>query len=392
MDLFGRWATVLDELDGQARRRTFSGSGGIDFTSNDYLGYARRPPSQAVPVGPEVSPRSGRASRLLGGNHPIWEEVEDALADWHGAEAALMMTSGYVANEGLLSAIVDEGDWVASDEYNHASIVDGLRLNRPERFVYRHNDLNHLEQGLRLAVEKRRPGQERFLVTESLFSMEGDCAPLTELAELAERFGAHLVVDEAHATGCFGPGGSGLVDAAGLRQRVLATVHTGGKALGVMGAYICGCRRLKEWLTNRCRHLIYTTALPPAMGAWWLEALRRVQQDSAGRRALHAAAAHFRAELGRMGITAPGRHYIVPVFLGEDRRAMQAAARLQAGGWDMRAVRPPSVPPGTARLRVSIHADHDRQTLAAAASALAKALDFIPVNHVSGELVRSNEW
>src|SRR5262249_43276260 len=148
-------------------------------------------------------------------------------------------------------------------------IIDGLRLSKAERFVFGHQDLDQLEDGLRRAARTGSAGRQLFVVTESLFGMDGDTAPLPQLAELAQRYDAHLIVDEAHATGCFGPRGSGLVDAAGLRGEVLATVHTGGKALGVVGAYVCGSARLKELLVNRCRHLIFTTALPPAVGAWW---------------------------------------------------------------------------------------------------------------------------
>ena len=203
--------------------------------------------------------------------------------------------------------------------------------------------------------------------------MDGDRTPLVEMADLADRFGAYLIVDEAHTTGCFGPTGSGGVDELGLRGRVLATVHTGGKALGVPGAYLCGPVRLKEYLVNRCRHLIFTTAPAPALGPWWLAALRHVRTDTAGRRALHKNAAAFRAALTRAGVTAPGSDYIVPVGVGDDARAVCVADRLQVRGYDIRAVRPPTVPEGTARLRVSIHADHDAAPLEEVAAALAEA-------------------
>lgn len=373
MSLSERWSAALAELRAGGRHRELAAPAGVDFTSNDYLGYAGARGASRWFDDP-VRPRSGMASRLLRGQHPVWEEVEAALARWHGAEAALVLTSGYVANEGLLATVIEPHDWVASDRLNHASIIDGLRLARAERFICNHLDLNHLETGLRAAHQSRAPGRELFVVTESLFGMEGDLAPLPELAELAERYAAHLIVDEAHATGCFGPQGSGCVDAAGVRGRVLATVHTGGKALGAAGAYVAGSTRLKELLVNRCRHFIFTTALPPAVGGWWLEALARAARDEAGRAALHDNAAFFRAELVQRGIQAPGAHYIVPVLLGEDGRAVAAARRLQADGWDMRAIRPPTVPPGTARLRLSIHADHDRDTLRAAAAAVARVL------------------
>src|SRR5438445_5233067 len=288
MSLSGRWSACLDDLRTEGRYRALSLPHGVDLASNDYLGWG-----QALRGG--TGPRSGMASRLLRGHQVIWEEVETALARWHGAEAALVMTSGYAANEGLLSTIIEPHDWVASDALNHASIIDGLRLAGAERFVYRHLDLDHLEAGLRSASKGRcgaslklaATGQRQlFVVTESLFGMDGDLVPVEQLVPLAERYGASVIVDEAHSTGCFGPAGSGCVDAAGLRARVLATVHTGGKALGAAGAYICGSTLLKELLINRCRHFMFTTALPATVGAWWLDALKPVQADAGGRTAL----------------------------------------------------------------------------------------------------------
>ena len=372
MSLFDRWSTALDQLRAQGRFRQFALPAGIDFTSNDYLGYASKP----NPPSNDLS-RSGAASRLLRGHHAIWDEVESTLAAWHGAEAVLMMTSGYSANEGLISTLMEPGDWVASDELNHACIVDGLRLARCRRFVFRHNDLDHLEQGLKTEAAKNEPGRERFVVTEGLFSMDGDRAPLQEIAGLCDRFGAYLVVDEAHSTGCFGSTGSGLVDEAGVRDRVLASVHTGGKALAVPGAYIAGSRLLKEYLTNRCRHLIFTTALPPAVGAWWVAAVDRVRQDMAGRERLHANATRLRSGLAAGGVNGLGSEYVLPVVAGDDHRSVAAAARVREHGFDVRAIRPPSVPAGTARLRISVHADHDPADLDRLAVVVADALHHV---------------
>jgi 7-keto-8-aminopelargonate synthetase-like enzyme len=371
MSLHERWSGVLAELRAQGRYRSFRPPAGIDFTSNDYLGYGAAGVSRDHQP-PE--PASGLASRLLRGHHPVWDEVESKLAAWHGGEAVLVMTSGYHANEGLLATAIEPGDWVAADELSHASIIDGLRLARPRKFRFRHNDLDHLEDGLRAETAQRPAGRELFVVTESLFSMEGDLAPLPDLVGLAQRYGAHVIVDEAHSTGCFGPGGSGCVDQAGLRGRVLATVHTGGKALGVLGAYLCGSRLLKEYLVNRCRHLIFTTALPAAVGAWWLDRIPQVQADDPGRAALHRNAAVFREALARHGVSAAGGHYVVPVVVGQDEAAVKAAAALQEQGYDVRAIRPPSVPPRTCRLRISIHADHDPAVLVQLAGAVAQAV------------------
>ena len=258
-----RWQRELDRLQYECRLRILQPPAGIDFSSNDYLGYSQRP--IATDGASELS-RSGAASRLLRGHHAIWEEVESRLASWHGAEAALVLSSGYAANEGLLSSIVQTGDICFSDQSNHASIIDGLRLSKAERAVFPHNDMEALESLLRQRRAARTANQAWFIVTESLFGMEGDRAPLTDLAALAERYDASLIVDEAHATGCFAANGSGLVDSLKLRSRVLATVHTGGKALAVPGAYLAGSALLKQFLVNRCRHLIFTTALPPLIG------------------------------------------------------------------------------------------------------------------------------
>jgi 8-amino-7-oxononanoate synthase len=396
MSLSERWARLLEELRRQGRYRSLAVPAGLDFTSNDYLGYgsgARGPfaqrdgqnlalPKQIGPmghIGPMVPasaenadflPRSGMASRLLRGHHPLWEEVEAQLAAWHQSEAALVFSSGYLANVGLLSTIIEPEDWVASDALNHASLIDGLRLSSADRWIYPHNDLNQLETGLHAAAQNRAAQRELFIVTESLFSMEGDRAPLMELVAMAEKYGASLIVDEAHATGCIGPTGSGLVNAYGLRPRVLATVHTGGKALGVPGAYVCGSRRLREMLVNRSRPLIFSTALPLLVASWWLDMLPLVQADEGGRQLLHANARDFRNALNKHGITCPGQDYIVPVVVGPEQQATFAAEQLQEQGLDIRAIRPPTVPAGTSRLRLSVHADHERGTLERAARAV----------------------
>jgi 8-amino-7-oxononanoate synthase len=369
-NLYQRWSATLESLKNQGRYRSLALPRGVDFTSNDYLGYAARgladhATSQAA--------QSGTSSRLLRGHHPIWDEVESSLAQWHRAESALMMTSGYAANEGLLSTLCEPGDWVASDEFNHASIIDGLRLAGCRRFVFRHNDLNHLEDGLKTESAKGPSDREMFIMTESLFSMEGDRAPLKEMVVLAERYGAQVIVDEAHSTGCFNTNGSGCVDEAGLRSRNLVSVHTGGKALGVPGAYIAGSKLLREYLINHCRHLIFTTAMPPECGLWWKEMLPKVQADSTGRLALHENAATFRCELAKHGIPALGDQYIVPIVIGDDQHAVAVASHLQERGYDIRAVRPPSVPPSTARLRVSVHANHSESVLVELAAAIASA-------------------
>ncbi|MBI3406738.1 MAG: 8-amino-7-oxononanoate synthase [Planctomycetes bacterium] len=368
MSLTDRWTGQLEELRRLGRFRGLTPPRGIDFSSNDYLGYRN------LPLPPEAElPRTGTASRLLRGHHVVWDEVESKLAQWHGAEAALMFSSGYTANEGLLSTVIEPGDCVASDEFNHASIIDGLKLAKAERFIFRHNDLNHLEEGLREASQARPPQRQLFLVTESLYGMEGDfVAP--EIAGLVKKYEVNWIVDEAHTTGCLGRTGAGFVDHKGWRDQVLATVHTGGKALGVHGAYVACSRLLRDILVNRCRHFIFTTALPPRVGTWWLDVLGWVEADKLARRKIHENASHFHAALERHGVKSSARSYIVSIVLGEDASATNAAKALQEAGFDIRAIRPPTVPEGTARLRVSIHADHDDQTLDSAAEAIGRVL------------------
>lgn len=370
MTLFTRWTESLEQLRSQGRFREFRLPAGIDLTSNDYLGYGH---GRLGLLTNGTLPQSGMASRLLRGHHAIWEEVESLLAAWHGCETVQMMTSGYTANEGLISTLIEPGDWVATDELNHACIVDGLRLAKCRRYSYRHNDLQHLEDGLKAEVARGDESRVRFIITESLFSMDGDLSPLPEIAELAVRYGAHLIVDEAHSTGCFNQNGSGYVDACGVRDRVLCSMHTGGKALGLPGAYIAGSKLLKDYLINRCRHLIFTTAMPPAVGDWWRQRIPQVIADEAGRQQLHANNRLFREELGRCRIHPLGDQYVVPVVIGDDGPAVAASRLLQVAGYDIRAIRPPSVAPGTSRLRISIHADHEPSMLIQLVRAVAES-------------------
>lgn len=362
MGLNDRWKIMLDTLKSQDRYRSIRVGDGVDFTSNDYLGYGHG----RCPISVEEQanlPITGMGSRLLRGHHPIWEQVEARLALWHKAEAVLMMTSGFTANEGLLTTVIEPGDWVAADERCHASIYEALRICRPRKYIFKHNDINHLEDGLRQEARTRTAGREMFVVTESIFSMDGDLAPLQDIIELAERYGAHVIVDEAHSTGCYGPNGSGLVDALQLRSRVLATVHTGGKALGLCGAYVCGSCLLKEYLINRCRHLIFTTALPPLLGAYWCKGIQRVINDNSGRELLFHNVQLFRSLLHGSGWDIRGNSYIVPIVVGEDSKAVRLAQQLRLHGWDVRAIRPPSVPEYSARVRISLHADHTPECL-----------------------------
>lgn len=367
MSLQERWTQTLDELRKQDRFRSFATPLGHDFTSNDYLGYGAKYYSvdSALPL-------SGLSSRLLRGHHQIWDEVEARLAAWHGCESVLMMTSGYSANEGLLSTVIEPGDWVVMDELCHACIHDGLRLTKCRKMSFQHNDMTHLEDLLK--VESAKNDRERFIIVESMYSMDGDLSDLKHVCNIAERYGANVIVDEAHTTGCYNVNGSGSVDAAGTRNRILASVHTGGKALGVMGAYIAGSTLLKDYLINRCRHLIFTTALPAICGSWWVDMLDRVERDNEMRHRLHTNSQRFRNILSDNGVTAIGTEYVIPIILGDNSTAMNAAKQLQNRGYDMRAIRPPSVPAGTSRIRISVHADMPLSLIEDAANAVVEVV------------------
>jgi 8-amino-7-oxononanoate synthase len=323
---------------------------GIDLVSNDYLGLAGHPAIVERMAGalPLVGAGAG-GSRLLRGHREVFSRLEERLATFSGAEAALLFGSGFAANLGLLQALVSRDDLLVSDARNHASLIDGMRLTGARRIVYPHQDLEALEAAL--AAPRRG---RAFVVTESIFSMDGDLSPLVEIVDVAERHGGLVIVDEAHATGLHGPGGAGRVEELGLRGRVLATVHTGGKALGCGGAWVAGPAEVRDTLVNAARSFLFSTAPLPVL-AVALEAALDVLEAEPGRRAeVHAKAARLRCSLRAAGADV-GRSAsaIVPVIVGANRAALALQAGLQAAGFDARAVRPPTVPPGTARLRVT---------------------------------------
>jgi len=265
-DVLSSWKAALGRslraLEQQYQRRTLGEVRGIDFCSNDYLGLAEHPALRAaISRAVESVPRmGGTASRLLSGHTQRWSDLEEEFAGFVGTEAALFFGSGYAANMGLLSAIVGPDDMVYSDVLNHASLIDGMRLSGARKVIYPHLDLSALEDSLR---QDAGAPWRRIIVTESVFSMNGDLAPLREIATLAEKFGAAMIVDEAHATGVHGKNGSGLAADAGILPHVLATVQTCGKALASAGAFVCGPAVVKDYLINHARTFIFSTALPP---------------------------------------------------------------------------------------------------------------------------------
>jgi glycine C-acetyltransferase/8-amino-7-oxononanoate synthase len=296
-------------------------------------------------------------------------ELERRLAEFKGTDAALLFGSGYLANSGVVSALAGRGEVVFSDELNHASIIDGCRLSRAETFVYRHCDTEHLAWGLRKAGDRAA-----LVVTDGVFSMDGDVAPLAELAELAQRHGARLMVDEAHATGCIGPGGRGSVAEAGLEDQVDVVMGTLGKALGNYGAYVCVSSELAEYLVNVCRPFIFSTALPPAVVAGAQRALELLAQRPSMMDRLASNAEALREGLRQEGLEpGPSRTQIVPLVVGEADDAMALCEGALERGVFAQAIRPPTVPAGTSRLRMTAMATHRVKDLRRAAREIGAA-------------------
>ncbi|HEY2461237.1 MAG TPA: 8-amino-7-oxononanoate synthase [Candidatus Acidoferrum sp.] len=345
---------ALRGLEAHSQRRSLVEVAGVNLCSNDYLGLAASAELRAAVVEAveRASRVGGTGSRLLSGHSAVWDAVEEEFAEFLGVEAALYFGSGYTANVGLLSAVMSEDDLVFSDESNHASLIDGIRLSGARKVIYPHLDLNFLERALR---EYAADGGRKFIVTETVFSMDGDVTPVSELVALAERFGAEVILDEAHATAVHGAGGRGIGASAGVSDRIFASTHTCGKALASAGAFVCGAAGLREYLINHARTFIFSTAMPPYMAGQISAALRMSMRMDEERAALLARsrelAANFRARGWRTG---DGASQIVPVIVGENEEAVAAAEFLLGQGFAVRAIRPPTVREGTARLRFSV--------------------------------------
>jgi 8-amino-7-oxononanoate synthase len=328
----------------------------INFSSNNYLGLASHPAlREAAKVAIDRYGCGSGASRLISGNMTLHEELESKIAQLKGTEAALVFNSGFQANTGIIPVLVGEGDVILSDALNHASIIDGCRLARATIVVYGHCDLNELERGLKNSL----PNCRRLIVTESLFSMDGDEAPLAEIVSLAERHGAMVMVDEAHATGVYEPNGAGIVAKLGLGERVLVQMGTLGKALGGFGAYVAGSKALRELLINRCRSFIFTTSLPPAVMAMSIAAIDLIQREPERRQALRNNCQLLRGGLESLGYSlGTSRSQILPLMIGDATRCMKLSEDLLQRGIFAQGIRPPTVPAGTSRLRITLMATH----------------------------------
>lgn len=357
-DVLATWKHGLKKglraLEERNQFRTLAETQGVNFCSNDYLGIAHHPLLRET-LGKAVQNAKrfgGTGSRLLSGQTRDWMHLEEHFASFAGTESALYFTSGYAANMGLLSSLVTKDDVVFSDALNHASLIDGMRLSGARKVIYPHLDLHVLEAALR---EEAGAPWRKIIVTETVFSMDGDVAPLREIAEIAEKYGAALMVDEAHATGVFGPHGRGVAAEADIVPQLLAVIHTCGKALGCAGAFVCGPQVLKEYLVNHARPFIFSTAFPSYFAQQINAALNLSLEMDAERESLLKNARHLIQTLRSHGFhTAGSDSQIVPIILGGNQEALDAAQYLQREGFAVRAIRPPTVPEGQARLRLSL--------------------------------------
>ena len=362
-------ARELEALKARQRYRVLPGigqSGGrfievagrklLNLSSNDYLGIgADRALLASWLERLDVSLAfTSTSSRLLTGNHPLYGELENTIARAYGCEAALVFNSGYHANTGILPALSNRHDLILCDRLNHASIIDGIRIAEAAYQRYRHADPDHLEELLEAAAGKYR---QVFIVTESVFSMDGDLADLRRLVDLKKRHGAFLIVDEAHGAGVCGEYGLGLCESLGLLGEVDIIIGTFGKAFASAGAYAVMRGLFREYLVNTMRPLIFTTALPPVTLGWSLETFRKQLGMAAARRHLLDLSSKLRDGLRAAGFEVPGESQIVPVVLGEDRNAVSMADALRDEGFHVLPVRPPTVPENSSRLRFSLRAD-----------------------------------
>ncbi|WP_022823351.1 aminotransferase class I/II-fold pyridoxal phosphate-dependent enzyme [Hymenobacter norwichensis] len=361
------------EVAGTRRRLTQPAAGLVDFSSNDYLGLSRHPAVQAALQQAMAEAAGSTGSRLLTGNSAAAETLETHLAQFHRAEAALLFNSGYAANMGFFSAVPRRGDTILYDEASHASVKDGIRSSFATAWSFRHNDLADLERRLTRATGAV------FVAVESLYSMDGDMAPLLELAALCRARGLYLVVDEAHSNGVYGPAGEGLVAALELEAEVFACILTFGKALGSQGAAVVGPAVLRDYLLNFSRPFIYTTALPPLTVASLTAAYQVLPQLSAERQRLFALSDYLKATLNAVpGLHVPPESHIIhPVFFPQQpgpETARRVAGAAQQAGFDVRPIVSPTVPVGTERLRLIVHSYNTVAEIDGLAAVLGQAI------------------
>jgi len=350
---------------------TIDGQSKVIFCSNNYLALAcdGRVVAAVAAAVAEYGQGAG-ASRLVSGTMRVHKELEEELAAFFGKEAALVFPSGWMANDAVLKTLAGKGDLLLLDKLDHASIIDAARASEAEFRTYRRGRYERLEKLLADGDYRRK-----FIVTESIFSMDGDAADLRELVELKNRYGAYLILDEAHAVGCFGKRGAGLAEELGLLDEVDIVVATLSKALGSAGGVVAGPRVVIDWLVNKARSFIYTTAASVANCAAARAALEIVKAEPQRREKLRKNAEYLREKLKRLGLdTGRSCSQIIPVIVGDEKRAVELSARLYEKGYFVVAIRPPTVPPGTARLRVSVQSEHTAEQIDGLCTALAVGL------------------
>jgi len=349
-----RRLAVVESYDGP--HVTMNGKRLLLLCSNDYLGLAGHPALRnAASAAMDRYGFGSGASRLVSGTSALHGELEQKIARFKGTEAALAFNSGYAANTGIIPAIAGEGDVILSDSLNHASIIDGCRLSKAEVKVFRHRDVTHVEDLLKKSFFARRT----LIVTDGVFSMDGDIAPLPELASLAQKYGALLMVDDAHATGVLGDTGRGTTEHFSLAGQVSVQIGTLGKALGSFGAFAAGGRALIDYLVNRSRSFIFSTALPPLVCAASIAALDIVDREPERREKLRENRERFVQGLLSLGVAvADSKTPIVPLMIGDSAKALAVGEKLLEYGIYAAAIRPPTVPEGTARIRTTVTAIH----------------------------------
>lgn len=333
----------------------------IDLSSNDYLGLSTHPAlKEAAKRCIDKLGLGASASRLLSGDSEIYHKLERKTACFKGKEQALIFNSGYQANVGIISALAQRGDIIFSDRLNHASIVDGMILSEAKFLRFRHNDSDHLEQ---LLKKERYKFKEALIITESLFSMDGDKPALRELVGLKDSYGCKLIVDEAHATGIFGSMGSGVAEEQGATADVDLIIGTFSKALGSFGGYAAGSKTVINYLINTARSFIYSTALPPSVIAANIAGLDLIEEEPRRRQELVANSEHFRKGLIRAGFKVKGSSQIVPLIIPDNRKVMSIGEEMQKKGYWVLPIRPPTVPQGESRLRFSLTSCHSREVI-----------------------------
>jgi 8-amino-7-oxononanoate synthase len=359
--LEARVRTRLADLQAQDLLRTMQAPVGVDLSSNDYLRLSSHPiVTGAFAAGIAAEGAGSTGSRLLRGERRAFADVEARFAAFKRTDRSLFFSSGYLANLAVLTTLPEAGDVIFCDALNHASLIDAARLSRAQRVIFPHND----PAALAALIDATPCTGVRFIVVESLFSMDGDEAPLAAYADLCRAAGARLIVDEAHAVGIYGASGSGAIEQAGIGSDVLLSVNPAGKALGVGGAFVAGPAWAIEYLVQRARPFIFSTAAPPAL-AYALGASLDVIRDEPDRRVrLRAHSRHLRQRLLKAGLAvADSSSQIVPIQVGANDAALAIAAAMRVEGFDVRAIRPPTVPDGTARLRVSVNVGVNKSML-----------------------------